>query len=709
MYNSLPQCLWCYQRLSLRRSLWQRDRRSLLARALLIAFCIPAYGHADLGPIIITGEANNSDSPAFALGDVPAGEFTGTRETINASQLQAAGESLAEVTAEKSGVQFRQSGGLGSHSAVTLRGSSAEQVNVYLDGVLLNEAAGGGVNLSDIELLDAQQVDIYRGSVPVQLGDTAIGGAINITTLRAGDKPQPRLLLGGGSFGSQRVSAAWRGPLTLNHTDQLVATFSHRQSDNNFGFLFDNRTPLNPSDDSRQQRINNQTSTTSALLKGSHPLGGNRVESVLQWFDRSQGISNPLNNTSSNAQLDTDNFQFRGIWRSTPSVTENTSKDKSEGPINDKSKGKASLWELSAAIKDEHFNDSNGQIGLATQNLTSRTNIAGIKHYREQVTSKQSLAFTFKLRNEELKSRDLLRQLPETRAQRVRVDAAGQLARFYNDGASVFNAGLFASSINDSFSVGIDDPLDRKYRQTSIAPQLGFSHTFKSNINLRFNISSQQRAPSFFELFGSQGLFEGNAELESEKATNTEFGISWQGYFQRVESLQSSAVFFTGDRRRLITNVFDSRGIGHAENIARARINGIEFDAAMQLTNGWESIVNLTFQDAKNQSNISGQRGRQLPGEAAVAGSLSLTKQLGNWQLEYSHQWRLDTFYDTGNRLPAADQRTHDIAISWQHRDWRWELAANNLTNQNYEDFNGFPKPGRSLFLTFVYQPERSN
>lgn len=707
MYNFLSQCLWLCPRPSLWHSLWQRTRALngalpfALTRALIspfvcalviIASYFPAHAFADLGPILITGGANNSDAPAFRIGDVPAGEYTGTRETINASQLQSAGTSLAEVAAAKSGVQFRQSGGLGSHSVVSLRGSSAEQVNVYLDGVLLNEAAGGGVNLSDIELLDAQQVDIYRGSVPVQLGDTAIGGAVNITTLRAGDQPLPRVLLGSGSFGSHRVSAAWRGPLTLTHTDQLVATFSHRQSDNNFGFLFDNRTPLNPSDDSRQQRSNNQTSTTSALLKGSHPLGGNRVESVLQWFDRRQGISNPLNNTSSNAQLDTSNFQFRSIWRSTPSV-----------------EGNASLWELTAAIKDEHFNDSNGQIGLATQNLRSQTNIAGIKHYREQVTSKQSLAFTFKLRNEELKSRDLLRQLPETQAQRVRLDAAGQLTRFYNDGASVFNAGLFASSINDDFSVGVNGTLDRNYQQGFIAPQLGFSHKTKNDINLRFNISSQQRAPSFFELFGSQGLFEGNAELRSEKAINAEFGISWQGYFQRIESLQSSAVFFTGNRRRLITNVYDSRGIGHAENIARARITGLELNTAMQFANGWKSSANLTFQNAINQSNISGQRGMQLPGEAAVSGNLSLTKQLGKWQLEYSHQWRLDTFYDSGNRLPAADQRTHDVTLSWQRHDWRWELAAHNLTNQNYEDFNGFPKPGRSFFITFIYQPERTN
>jgi len=181
--------------------------------------------HAQIGTIVITGEEEQESTGdtgnSFEIGDTATGEHTGFLEVIEKDQLQQAGSSLAEVVAAESGVQFRQSGGQGTFSSVSLRGSSAEQVNVYLDGILLNEASGGGVNFSDIELLQAEKVEVYKGTVPVQLGNSAIGGAVNITTKRAGGAPVASALAGFGSFGSSRFSAAFRAPVNLL-SDQTV-------------------------------------------------------------------------------------------------------------------------------------------------------------------------------------------------------------------------------------------------------------------------------------------------------------------------------------------------------------------------------------------------------------------------------------------------------------------------------------------------------
>ena len=52
---------------------------------------------------------------------------------------------------------------LGSGFAtVSIRGSTAEQVVVYLDGVPLNRALGGGVNLADLPLAQIESIEIYR-------------------------------------------------------------------------------------------------------------------------------------------------------------------------------------------------------------------------------------------------------------------------------------------------------------------------------------------------------------------------------------------------------------------------------------------------------------------------------------------------------------------------------------------------------------------
>ena len=71
--------------------------------------------------------------------------------------------SLPDVLAEAVGVQVKRLGGLGAFSAISLRGSSADQVEVYLDGMLLNAAVGGGVDLGNLPLAHVGQIEIYRG------------------------------------------------------------------------------------------------------------------------------------------------------------------------------------------------------------------------------------------------------------------------------------------------------------------------------------------------------------------------------------------------------------------------------------------------------------------------------------------------------------------------------------------------------------------
>ena len=660
--------------------------------AAVAALCMMEIGQADIGPILIT-PLDQGDRPVFETGDVAAGEYTGSRETIAAEELQQAGTTLAEIAATETGVQFRQSGGLGSFSTVTLRGSSAQQVNVYLDGVLLNEAAGGGVNLSDIELLDASQVDIYRGVVPVQLGNSAIGGAINITTLRAGDRSSTRLLAGAGSFGSSRFSAAWSGPVSGWSTDQLVATFSHRQADNDFGFLFDNGTPLNAQDDTRQRRNNSQTTTSSALLKSSHALRRfGKLENALQLFSRDQGLVDWRNSSAANATLDTDNVQWRSTLRAGA-----------------RPGGWATLWDINTNSKAETYDDSDGQIGLGQQRIRSSTRSSGIRLYREKVLADRTLSITAKARLETLSSRDLLGNTSPTRARRQQLDGAVQYNRALNKEKTRANAGLFVTVLDDSYNILNLASARQDFTDSAVTPQLGVGHTLNDSWSVRANLSSQSRAPSFYELFGSRGFFEGNPDLEVERATNLDLAINWQSDVRSKRDYSLETVLFLGSRRDLITRVYDARGVGRSDNISRATVAGIELDGLADFGNGFSINANLTLQDARNRSSIRGFNGKQLPGEAQIAGVIQSNWRNDQWRLQYEASFASDRYYDAVNLLAAEDQLVHSISVSRSWKDWRLQLELNNLTDEVYEDFNGFPKPGRAGFITFYYQTKTGN
>jgi iron complex outermembrane receptor protein len=661
----------------------------LTALGFAQALCVHVAVADSLGPIEIVAPAENTGA-VFQVGDVPVGEFTGNYEIIEQEELQQSGSSLAEIIAESPGVQFRQSGGAGSFSSVSLRGSTAEQVNVYLDGLLLNEAAGGGVNLSHIELMQADRVEIYRGAVPVQLGHSAIGGAVNITTHRATSEPAVRLLSGFGSFGAAKLAASYAGPLQWLNQQSLVASFTHRRTNNDFPFLNDNGTELNPDDDTRERRHNAGSESTSGFLKSGFAISGNhRLEQLLQIDRHQQGVANWHNSASADASLTTDNFQ----WRATLGHS---------GPWN-------SRLRLHYTSKRELFDDSNGTVGLGVQRNRSTTNTFGGGAYWERVREDNSLALNITARVESLETLNALRNASPTEARRLRTDLNLQWSRFYASGESLFAAGLSGFTLRDDYT-GLEAQIPAsRYQADTLGPHLGLNHALGKvaggRAGLISNVSLQKRAPSFFELFGSQGFFEGNANLSVETARNVDLGLEWVSGASAGIDATLQATWFHYRKTDLISRVYNARGVGRSENISAADGQGVELSALLAFDNGIAVDANLTLQDSVNRSIVRGFIGKQLPGEAAVDASMSVRWQNPSWKLAYTLNLLRDKFYDSANLLPAADQTIHSVGMSRYYGRWRLSFELNNIGNDNYEDFNGYPKPGRSGFFSVFYQP----
>ena len=661
------------------------------AAALGVLFTLTPL-HAQIGTIVITGEEEQESTGdtgnSFEIGDTATGEHTGFLEVIEKDQLQQAGSSLAEVVAAESGVQFRQSGGQGTFSSVSLRGSSAEQVNVYLDGILLNEASGGGVNFSDIELLQAEKVEVYKGTVPVQLGNSAIGGAVNITTKRAGGAPVASALAGFGSFGSSRFSAAFRAPVNLLSDQTVVGSLTFRSSANDFSFLNDNGTNFNTADDQRERRNNGDTRSISGFLKTGHRLGSLRLEHALQLFDRSQGVAN-WRNRPADARLDSDNVQLRSTLRSTADTG-----------------GWSSLWELTGSLKSEVFDDSNGSIGTIGQLIESDTSVLGARGYWEKVNDRTSLSVSLRTRGESFESINRLNQINATIADRLRADLSVQHNRYYNDGYTLLSGSVTGFVVSDDYEIENFEQARDDFSLSTLLPQAGFSHRLSDRWLVLGNASLQKRAPSFFELFGAQGLFVGNASLNAETSENFDIGVKWNSDPSNCMDSTVTATYFHSNRDDLIVRTFNAQGVGRSQNLSRATARGVELGATAAWQSGFAVDVSMTLQDTVNRSQISGQTGKQLPGEAAFDGAFTTTWANDKWKLGYEFRINTDRFYDAGNFLVAPDQRLHSVSVSRSWSDWRIDLELNNLTDQNFEDFNGFPRPGRAGFLSLLYQPK---
>lgn len=77
------------------------------------------------------------------------------------------------------GVKVRQNGGLGSSVDYNLNGMSGNSIKIFIDGIPIS-TYGSSFDLNSISPAMIERIEVYKGVVPGELSDDALGGAINI-------------------------------------------------------------------------------------------------------------------------------------------------------------------------------------------------------------------------------------------------------------------------------------------------------------------------------------------------------------------------------------------------------------------------------------------------------------------------------------------------------------------------------------------------
>ncbi|HEY6476022.1 MAG TPA: TonB-dependent receptor plug domain-containing protein, partial [Polyangia bacterium] len=201
-------------------------------------------------------------------------------------------DDLGSLLLQVPGVTVMRTGSSQAFSSLTLRGSNPDQVQVYVDGVPLDIAEGGGVDVSTLPVGDVERVEVYRGTTPLAFGETALGGIISITTRTPG-VPRASARAGVGSFGTAfgDVSGSERvGRLRL----YLGAHVYSAKGD--FPTHYDN-APTNPNFAMDQIQPNNDTLEGNGVVRGELALAGRRTLGLaLIGFARAEGLPGTTTN-----------------------------------------------------------------------------------------------------------------------------------------------------------------------------------------------------------------------------------------------------------------------------------------------------------------------------------------------------------------------------------------------------------------------------
>ncbi len=103
---------------------------------------------------------------------------------------------------------IKSSGGPGSLTTVSIRGSSSTQVLILIDGVPINRPDQPSVDLSSLPIQDVDHVEVLRGPFSGQYGSNTLGGVINIVTKSA---PETTASARGGSYGANAGILSYGG------------------------------------------------------------------------------------------------------------------------------------------------------------------------------------------------------------------------------------------------------------------------------------------------------------------------------------------------------------------------------------------------------------------------------------------------------------------------------------------------------------------
>ncbi len=141
------------------------------------------------------------------LEDSPVSMTVITREEIEEMCAQNVGEALCGAA----GVKVDCYGSAGAVSSVTLRGSSANQVLVLIDGRPVNLPSLGVADLSMYSVDNVERIEIVRGPASALYGANALGGVINIITREGKGKPAGEASVSYGTFNTRIYNLSYGG------------------------------------------------------------------------------------------------------------------------------------------------------------------------------------------------------------------------------------------------------------------------------------------------------------------------------------------------------------------------------------------------------------------------------------------------------------------------------------------------------------------
>ncbi len=616
-----------------------------------------------IGEVRVEGRArrvSNEDVSAFAT-------------IIRPDATRITTQSISEMISQTVGVDVTSMGGEGQLSTVSIRGSSAEQVAVFLDGVRINTALAGAVDFSTIPIEAIDRIEIIRGDASARFGTDAIGGVINIVTKSAGKTRAIDLALTGASFATLKTQESWREP---HEMWDLVLAHSHRSTGGDFTFRSAGVTlaggqVANPR---IYTRLHNRSIMEDVLAKFDVRPTDALTVSVANdflWTDRQvPGMEiettqlYPANPLEANEEL------FRTVSSLKLAI---------DPLITSGLTGEVGITNL---FSHDHFTDPSPALGGPIDTTWVSYAPEGYAKLQHGFSSRHvNLLTTFRYQLRYDHTHD---ESPLAGANLMGTHGRVTNALFLEE-----EVGLLGERLVFVPRARVETASSRRSHLSWKVGAIGRPLTW---LTIKANVGTSFRYPSFDELYyPDQGYIRGNANLNDEQAFEWDAGIALD---HRIAGLE--CIYF--DRRidNQIMFVPISATTIMPVNTDRARSRGVELTARFDPVKYVHLDANYTFLDATFVAN-----GRRLPGRPRHKANARLEGFIKTLTLFGEVQYIGDYPVNTANTVWLTGHTALNLGARWRFaKHFFATVEVKDVTNVQIYDARGFPLPRRSYWMT---------
>ncbi len=641
---------------------------------LTVSPCAAAEPPVGLPAEEVTADAEEEDKLLLSPGTVTV---------IKPQEMRGEQKNLPELLKRVPGLHIIEAKGRGAYTVASVRGSTAAEVSVFVDGTLMNLGSEAAVDLSTIPVDNVERIEVYRGYVPARFAGASMGGVINIITKKL-TAPGGSLSVGVGSYGKFKTNLAWGTPLGDGN---FFFGANYERADGDFEYWNDG-VPGNPGAGYDTNRQNNGYKNTDFLMKWNDDnwsVRGSWKRNDRELPYEAIGADRPASPVG--ASLTTDEFIFSATRRQKTGIVDWGWKidylDQKKDYENSHNANTGGWWEERNTYRTKRVGMAiDGSFSLGENNLFEF--LADYANEKLDVDGDVVTRFNGKTDF----SRDVWNlQVQDT----INLNKAGDfwltpILRYnHSDGEGNFSWGL------------------------AVTKKIGDSWTIKASGG-KYN-----RAPNLYELYGDGAFIYSNPNLEWEDGTQWDIGATWSGQVKSAD-ITASLTYFGRRSNNLIEYVQANSRYGIYQNIGKAEINGIELETSFKLKK-WGAKLSATWMETKNKTEGTAGYDKPLPNRPEWEGLLRVTRQFlkDDAALAFAEfRYIGGNYFDSQGLFKMDDLFTIGIGAKFNLREnLTLVLGVDDLFNESPDlrmiTINGpnnmlwYPLQGRTYYATLTW------